>query len=279
MKKILLSLILIAGLASHAFAGIVTSGTVTANAFVGDGSEITNLNASNISNGTLGSDRLSGYYSISVATADTVLNTVSTASVALDSQKLNGQDASYYLNASNIETGTLDAARLSGTYDISVSTANRATSAGTADNGVVTTGSYADPSWITSLAGSKITGSVSTADYATNAGNAATVTNGVYTNGSYSNPSFITSLDGSKITGAVSTASYVTDSNVARKDIDNGFVTQNIQGSLNVSKDAALGVGGATETGAWKWVVIGENFVAQWYNGSAWVDGSFTITR
>ena len=32
--------------------------------------------------------------------------------------------------------------------------------AGTATNGVVTTGSYADPSWITSLAGSKITGTI-----------------------------------------------------------------------------------------------------------------------
>ena len=39
--------------------------------------------------------------------------------------------------------------------------------AGTATNGVVTTGSYADPSWITSLAGSKITGNIS--------GNAANV--------------------------------------------------------------------------------------------------------
>jgi hypothetical protein len=40
--------------------------------------------------------------------------------------------------------------------------------AGTATNGVVTTGSYADPSWITSLAGSKVSGNIS--------GNAANVT-------------------------------------------------------------------------------------------------------
>jgi hypothetical protein len=32
--------------------------------------------------------------------------------------------------------------------------------AGTVTNGVVTTGSYADPAWITSLAGSKITGTL-----------------------------------------------------------------------------------------------------------------------
>lgn len=43
-----------------------------------------------------------------------------------------------------------------------------ATTAGTATNGVVTTGSYADPAWITSLAGAKISGNI--------AGNAANVT-------------------------------------------------------------------------------------------------------
>jgi hypothetical protein len=32
--------------------------------------------------------------------------------------------------------------------------------AGTVTNGVYTTGSYADPTWITSLAGSKITGTI-----------------------------------------------------------------------------------------------------------------------
>jgi hypothetical protein len=39
--------------------------------------------------------------------------------------------------------------------------------AGTATNGVVTTGSYADPSWITSLAYSKLTGSPTLATVAT----------------------------------------------------------------------------------------------------------------
>lgn len=68
--------------------------------------------------------------------------------------------------------------------------------AGTVTNGVYTTGSYANPSWITSLAGSKISGDIS--------GNAATVTNGVYTTGSYSNPTWITGLAGSKISGNIS---------------------------------------------------------------------------
>jgi len=51
----------------------------------------------------------------------------------------------------------------SGTWGISITG-----SAGSVTNGVLTTGSYADPTWITSLAGSKITGNIS--------GNAGTAT-------------------------------------------------------------------------------------------------------
>ena len=48
--------------------------------------------------------------------------------------------------------------------------------AGSVTNGVYTNGSYADPTWITSIAGSKVSGNIS--------GNAGTVTNGVYTTSS-----------------------------------------------------------------------------------------------
>jgi hypothetical protein len=48
--------------------------------------------------------------------------------------------------------------------------------AGTVTNGVYTNGSYADPTWITSIAGSKVSGNIS--------GNAGSVTNGVYTTSS-----------------------------------------------------------------------------------------------
>jgi hypothetical protein len=126
----------------------------------------------------------------------------------------------------------------SGTWGISV-TGNAAT----ATNGVVTTGTYADPAWITSLAGSKVsgnitgnaanvTGTVAIANGGTGAttaalartaldvptrtgtdasgtwgisvtGNAGTATNGVVTTGSYSNPAWITGLAGSKISGDI----------------------------------------------------------------------------
>ncbi len=116
--------------------------------------------------------------------------------------------------------------------------------AATVTNGVYTTGSYPNPSWLTSLAGSKVTGNISGdaanvtgvvqianggtgsstksfVDLSTDqaiagtktfsstiggsiTGNAATVTNGVYTSGSYPNPSWLTSLAGSKVTGDIS---------------------------------------------------------------------------
>lgn len=68
--------------------------------------------------------------------------------------------------------------------------------AATATDGLVSTGSYADPTWITSIAGSKVTGDIT--------GSSGSVTNGVYTNGSYADPAFITSLAGSKVTGNIS---------------------------------------------------------------------------
>ena len=63
------------------------------------------------------------------------------------------------LNASNLTSGTVPSARLSGTYTISVN--GRASTAGNADtvtNGVYTTQSYSNPGFISSLAYSKLTG-------------------------------------------------------------------------------------------------------------------------
>lgn len=82
-------------------------------------------------------------------------------------------------------------------------------------NGLYSTGAYSDPAWLTSLAGSKITGSVASATTALNAAtaiNAATVTNGIYTTGNYANPPWITSLAGSKIVGGISVAGQVESS-------------------------------------------------------------------
>ena len=72
------------------------------------------------------------------------------------------------LNASNLTSGTVPAARLSGTYTITVNgRASIATNADTVTNGVYTTQSYSNPSWISSLAYSKLTGAPSFAAVAT----------------------------------------------------------------------------------------------------------------
>ncbi len=68
-------------------------------------------------------------------------------------------------------------ANASGTWAISI-TGN----AGTVTNGVYTSGSYSNPAWITSLAGSKITGVVPSATSATSATTATTSTRVVTSN-------------------------------------------------------------------------------------------------
>ena len=91
-------------------------------------------------------------------------------------------------------------------------------------NGVVTTGTYADPSWITSLNGSKVLNAVLQTETYINpswitslAGSKLTgtvvATNGVVTNGTYADPSWITSLNGSKVLNAVlQTETYINPS-------------------------------------------------------------------
>ena len=63
------------------------------------------------------------------------------------------------LSASNLTSGTVPSARMTGSYAIDIS--GKASTAGNADtvsNGVYTTQSYSNPSWISSLAYSKLTG-------------------------------------------------------------------------------------------------------------------------
>ena len=82
--------------------------------------------------------------------------------------------------------------------------ANRSWSVGD----VLTSGSYADPSWITSLAWSKITSKPTTlSGYG--------ITDAVSTGGSYSDPSWITSLAATKISGTLPIANGGTNSTTA----------------------------------------------------------------
>jgi len=90
-------------------------------------------------------------------------------------------------------------------------------------------GSYADPAWITSLAGTKVTGNIS--------GNAGTVTNGVYATGSYADPVWITSLAGTKVTGNIS-------GNAAN-------ITATSNGTLTTLSALSLPYGQLTSAPAW----------------------------
>ena len=79
-------------------------------------------------------------------------------------------------------------------------TGNVSGNAGTVTNGVYTTGSYSNPSWITALGWSKITSTPTTVS-------GYGITDAVATGGSYSNPSWLTDLAWSKITSTPTTIS------------------------------------------------------------------------
>ena len=70
------------------------------------------------------------------------------------------QTANYFYAAPNGSAGS-PTFRAVVAADIPTLNQNTTGNAGTVTNGVYTTGSYADPTWITSLAGSKITGTIS----------------------------------------------------------------------------------------------------------------------
>jgi hypothetical protein len=97
----------------------------------------------------------------------------------------------------------------SGTWGISI-TGNAAT----ATNGVVTTGSYADPSWITSLAGSKISGNIS--------GNAANVTGTVAVANGGTGATTLTGYVKGNGTSAMTASATISGSDISGGTIDGG---------------------------------------------------------
>jgi hypothetical protein len=173
-------------------AGSKISGNITGNA--------ANITAYTI-NQNVGTSNSPSFVTItSTQATGTAPFTVSstTAVTNLNADLLDGQHGSYYTTAGNL-TGTIPSSVLGnstlyvGTTAIALnrsSTSQTLTgvsvdgNAGTVTNGVYTNGSYADPTWITSLAGSKISGNISG-----NAGTATTLAtarniNGVSFNGS-----------------------------------------------------------------------------------------------
>jgi hypothetical protein len=173
---------------------IGASGTISgaAGAFTnvsGAAHALTAINASNIASGTLPSDRLSGIYAITVSGAAATAGTVTTAaqpnitsvgtltslavtgnvtSGNVSGTRVSGTNGDFTnvlgngaaltaINASNIASGTLPAARLSGTYTITVSGA--ATSATTA--ATVTTAAQPNITSVGTLTALTVNGTVS----------------------------------------------------------------------------------------------------------------------
>jgi hypothetical protein len=129
--------------------------------------------------------------------------------------------------------------------------------AGTVTNGVVTSGSYSNPTWITSIAGSKLSGTVIatngvvTTDRWSNPDfiqtlDGAKVTNAVLTTGTYANPSWITTISASKVFGTVSSAAAVLNGVYTT---DSGTVTNTmLAGGIANSKltNSSLTIGSTT---------------------------------
>jgi hypothetical protein len=151
----------------------------------------------------------------------------------------------------NLDVPQTDGTNATGTWDISI-TGN----ASTVTNGVYTTGSYADPTWITSLAGSKITGNISgqagsvanaltagtgisySAGTTYDGSTAVTINNsapdqivsltggtGISTSGTY--PNFTITNTSPSLGGDVVGPSSATDNAVARYDTTTGKLIQN----------------------------------------------------
>jgi hypothetical protein len=155
--------------------GVVTS--ITATSFTGGLEYKGNWNASTNTPTLTSSVGTNGnYYTVSVA-GSTNLNGITDWQVGdwaifngAEWQKIdqsntvtsvNGEVGAVVLDYADVGAPSTSGVGATGTWGISISG-----NAGTVTNGVYTTGSYADPTWITSLATSKLSGTVSNAQLA-----------------------------------------------------------------------------------------------------------------
>jgi trimeric autotransporter adhesin len=107
-------------------------------------------------------------------------------------------------SATNANTASTIVARDgSGNFSAGTITASLTGNADTVTNGVVTTGSYSDPAWITSLSGSKITGLSCGNSFATVSTSTANLTAGAFTWATYSSGQCTLTLPNAPTDGTV----------------------------------------------------------------------------
>jgi hypothetical protein len=176
---------------------------------------------------------------VSIALGDS--GTVTAAAGTLTGTTLN----STVVNSSLTSVGTLTNLTVTNTITGSVSG-----NAGTATNGVVTTGSYANPTWITSLAGTKVTDAVLTTDTGTvtNTMLAGSIANNKLANSSITINGTSIALGGSAtitavaaagtLTGTTLASNVVTSSLTAVGTLTNLTVTNPIVGSMSTALTA-----------------------------------------
>ncbi len=212
--------------------GIVGATTITATKFVGslegNATSADRLNdAAKITGGFISSSRLSGYYGIDVNSTNILTNAANITSGFISSERLNGNTynidiegnastADTLNDAKDITTGTINQARLTGTYNINVSSAATASalSPGTYDISILGNAGTA-----TSLSGGVINGtSLSISGISTLASSGGITTTGgdLYVGGNlYANKT--ATIGYSTITSAsigVATVGFLTATNI-----------------------------------------------------------------
>ena len=201
----------------------------------------------------VGTIRLSGQLTSTVATGSSPFVVSSTTKVDnLNTDLLDGQSGDYYTTAGNL-TGTLPSTVLGnsnlyvGTTSIALNRSSSSQSltgisidgnSGTVTNGVYTTGTYSNPSWLTGVAWSKISSTPTTLlGYG--------ITDAVATGSTYSNPSWLTGLAWSKISSTPTTlAGYgITDAlnTSSTSQTKNGNLT--VVGTLTATDVVLTGTG------------------------------------
>ena len=146
-------------------AGAITGTTITANTqFTGPGTGLTGTAAS-LSIGGNAATATSATSAGSVTNSVTFNNSGAGGTSPVTYNGSTAQTISYNTIGAPSTTGT----GASGTWGIGISG-----NAGTVTNGVYTTGSYSNPTWITSILGSIVSGAVATATTATNVAGGAT---------------------------------------------------------------------------------------------------------